>query len=337
MLLVKPIRPSKAVLSLVTPNIDQSIAVGSSRCTIGATPVIGIRSTSTAWRPARVSAMILGAMSLSPSALTLMPGHSAANAPAIQSTSRALVPQITTSPSFLAFSSSASLTAGDCFQSADAGVAAMAAASPSRTSRSSLVMVSSPVCSLASVDAHSDQFPGLGNRPMPGSRRTRRRRDHPGSYGIELALEKRRSMTTPVSRGEMLLVVQRNGALADHRLVVAGEAPVLLLGQLLPELAVEAGAHAGELAGLADAGGGVDAKAGVVDRQHPADQFDAAVAADPGIGVHPERRQHRLADAAEGAAVLATLRTLTVFTPLSVQVPGRPRAGSPMSLTNCHR
>src|SRR6185436_9542256 len=127
----------------------------------------------------------------------------------------------------------------------------------------------------------------------------------PGSHGVELTLEEAAQHDDArVCGGEMLLIVQRDRPLAHHRLVVAGEAAVLLLAQLLPELAVEAGAHAGELARLAHAGRCVDAEAGVVDRQHPADRLDAAVAADLGIGDDPQRRQHGLADAAEGAAVL---------------------------------
>src|SRR5690606_17989549 len=71
-----------------------------------------------------------------------------------------------------------------------------------------------------------------------------------------------------------------------------------------PELAVESRAHAAELALLTDPRDRIDAEAGVADRQHPADRFDAPVAADLGIGNDAQSRQHRLAAAPEGAAVL---------------------------------
>ena len=49
--------------------------------------------------------------------------------------------------------------------------------------------------------------------------------------------------------------------------------------QLPPELAVHLRAHAADVAWLLDAAGDVDAKVGVVDRQHPADRLDGAAPA----------------------------------------------------------
>ncbi|MNK84193.1 hypothetical protein D3C87_1040340 [compost metagenome] len=97
--------------------------------------------------------------------------------------------------------------------------------------------------------------------------------------------------------------MRRDGALAHLRLVVAGEGAVLGLAQLLPQLAVQARAHAGEIAGVFHPADGVDAKAVVVDRQHPADRLDAPVGCDARVGHHAQRRQHGAGHAAEGAAV----------------------------------
>src|SRR6202158_3492471 len=68
----------------------------------------------------------------------------------------------------------------------------------------------------------------------------------------------------PIARHQVLFRMERDRALADLGLVVAREAAMLLLGQLLPELAVETGAHAPELAGRPHAPRGVDAEARVV-------------------------------------------------------------------------
>src|SRR5262245_36013706 len=73
-------------------------------------------------------------------------------------------------------------------------------------------------------------------------------------HRVELALEQAAQHDDAGVRGcEVLLVVQRDRSLAHHGLVVAGESPMLLLGQLLPQLAIEARAHATELATLTDA------------------------------------------------------------------------------------
>src|SRR5690242_20923030 len=74
----------------------------------------------------------------------------------------------------------------------------------------------------------------------------------------------------PIARYQVLFGVARDRPLADLRLVVPREASVLLVGELLPELAAETRAHACELAGPAHPARGVDAEVRVVDRQHPA-------------------------------------------------------------------
>src|SRR5689334_9154642 len=51
-----------------------------------------------------------------------------------------------------------------------------------------------------------------------------------------------------VTLAEMFLRVDRHRTLADLRLIIAGEALMLLLGHVAPELAVELGAHAADVA-----------------------------------------------------------------------------------------
>ena len=49
---------------------------------------------------------------------------------------------------------------------------------------------------------------------------------------------------TLVRRHQMLVGVTRDFSLADLRLVIAGQAPMLLLGQFFPQFSVQARAHA---------------------------------------------------------------------------------------------
>src|SRR4029078_6021064 len=74
----------------------------------------------------------------------------------------------------------------------------------------------------------------------------------------------------PIARYQMLLGMARDRPLPDLRLVVPGKALVLLVGELLPELAVETRAHARELAGPAHAARGGDADGGGGGGERPA-------------------------------------------------------------------
>src|SRR5690242_1740630 len=71
----------------------------------------------------------------------------------------------------------------------------------------------------------------------------------PGGERIELVLQHAADHhDAAVALREMLFGVDRDRALPDLRLVVAGMALVLLLGHVPPELAVELRAHAAEIA-----------------------------------------------------------------------------------------
>jgi hypothetical protein len=102
--------------------------------------------------------------------------------------------------------------------------------------------------------------------------------------GVELATQLGAyHRDAPIARGQILLGVQGDRALADHGLPVPGELAVLFLGELPPVLAVHLGAHPVEGVGCVDPGDGEDPEMGVVGGEHPADRFDPLVAADPGV------------------------------------------------------
>src|SRR5204863_6389122 len=123
-------------------------------------------------------------------------------------------------------------------------------------------------------------------------------------HGVHLALEQpAQHDDAPIAGPQMLLRMQRDRTLPGLRFPVAGKALVLLFGQLPPELAVHLRAPAPELAALADPARGIDTEVGIVDRHHPADGLHPAVASDARIRHHAQRRQDRLGDAQEHAAI----------------------------------
>src|SRR4029077_17944292 len=91
-----------------------------------------------------------------------------------------------------------------------------------------------------------------------------------------LAQELAQQGDASVAFHEMLLGMERDRALTGLVLEVAGKPLVFFRRELLPQLAALARAHAAQLALLADAARDIYAKMRVVDRQCPADRFDAA-------------------------------------------------------------
>src|SRR5262249_46788702 len=102
----------------------------------------------------------------------------------------------------------------------------------------------------------------------------------------------------------MLLRVDRDRALADLRLIIARMALMLLLRHVPPEVAVERGAHAAEIARLFHTAGNVDAKGCVIDWQHPADRFDTRELCNTWVGYHAQGRDRRFGDAIKGFAII---------------------------------
>src|ERR1700730_3618386 len=97
-----------------------------------------------------------------------------------------------------------------------------------------------------------------------------------------LAQELAQQGDAAIAFDEMLLGMERDGALAGLGLEVARKPLMLFRRELLPQLAALARAHAAQVTFLADAPRDVDAKMRVVDRQGPADRFDTADQARPG-------------------------------------------------------
>ena len=79
---------------------------------------------------------------------------------------------------------------------------------------------------------------------------------------------------------------------------------MFLFGHVPPELAVEFRAHPADVAGFLDASGDIDAKRGVVDRQGPADRFDAGELRHARVGHDAQRRQRGFRHPVENLAVV---------------------------------
>src|SRR6266481_8147526 len=89
-----------------------------------------------------------------------------------------------------------------------------------------------------------------------------------------LAQELAQQGDAAIAFDEMLLGMERDGALAGLGLEVARKPLVFFRRELLPQLAALARAHAAQLALLPHAPRHIDAKVRTVDRQGPADRFD---------------------------------------------------------------
>src|SRR5262249_8229257 len=107
-----------------------------------------------------------------------------------------------------------------------------------------------------------------------------------------------------VALAKVFFGMNRHGAFADLRLIVARKLLVLGFRHVPPEFAVELRAHAADVAGIFDTAGDVDAERGVVDRQCPADRLDAGELRHARVRHDAQSREGGFGDAIEHTAVV---------------------------------